>query len=132
MFNPNRFKTAPLSSWQYPFRLMFSQERGRVNVHYDVSGKHSSWDIPSGCRTPKDWDVLIEGYYLAVSSKGTLNVDDGTVDAPNLITSACGEDDRTLYHCFIAAFQDYFHVHGRHHPKLHASWYEVVNNFVVM
>lgn len=131
MFNPSTFKLAPLPSWQYSYRLMFSQERGKVNVPFETCVEHAYWGIPQGSKTPKDWDLIIEGYYLAVSSKGRLNVDDGTVDVPNLITSATGEDGRTLYHCFIAAFQDYAHVHGRQHEKLHPSWYEVVANFVV-
>lgn len=130
MFNPNRFKTAPLSAWQYPFRLMFSQEYGRVNVRYDVSGEHSHWGIPSGCRTPEDWDVIIEGFCLAVSDRGILNVEAGTKDAFDLVSSACEEDDRSLYDCFMIALQHYQFEHNKHHPKLHPSWYDIVNNFV--
>lgn len=130
MFNPTTFKLAPLPSWQYPFRLMFSREHGQVNIPYEIGGKFGHWCIPQGSKLPEDWDVIIEGFYLAVSDRGILNVEAGTKDAFNIVSSACEEDDRSLYDCFMIALQHYQFEHNKHHPKLHPSWYDIVNNFV--
>ena len=120
------------TKWQVAYQVMFSQPKDAVSFDYDSDS--SFRQLPLGCDNPKDWDGILKGdgirIRLAVSPGGRLNLDDGTEENPNIVTPAIGEDTRGLRDCFILALREWWVIAGEHHPKLHSSWYEMVETFV--
>jgi len=115
--------TAPKeASWQSHYNMLFASDRNRVtcNLMFKTDDYRL---VPFGCRDPKDWDVIIPGFYLAVGVGGVLNVDSGTPDDPMIETSAMREDTRTLMDCFRHTLSDYYYTHKEHYSKVHPSWH---------
>lgn len=115
--------TAPKPlSWQSYYNHLLSTNRDEVtcNIMFDNDDYRL---VPWGAAAPKDWDVIIPGYWLAVSISGILNVDSGGPSCPNIETSAIDEEKRTLKDCVRFALRDYYYTHNAHYPKVHPSWY---------
>ena len=121
-----KFTTPKQASWQSYYNHLFSTNRDKVtcNIMFKTDDYRL---VPWGAADPKDWDVIIPGFCLAVGVGGVLNVDSGTPDDPKIETSAMREDTRTLMDCFKYALRDYYYINGNtHYPKIHPSWHEWV------
>ena len=123
VFNPKKFAVKK-GSWQAPYRILFGDVKGRVNLQFGLSKRK----VPFEARKPTNGDVLFERYKLMVS--GTGNYLDVCIDGElEPITPAIGWEERTLMDCWRVALADYYMEHDAHWPNLHASWYEWVETY---
>lgn len=127
-FDPASFTVAPLPSWQGMCRMIFSREPGVVNWGYELGDPRNLFD---GCREPKDWDKVFDGYYLGVAGDQALAVD--VTDTVEVIGDVYFPNKANVYltlmGCFAFALHEYWVVNEVHHPKLHAGWHEAIETF---
>jgi hypothetical protein len=110
-------------------RMIFSRAPGEVNWGYELGDPRNLFD---GCREPKDWDKILDGYYLGVASDQHLSVD--VTDTAEVIGDLYSPNKAdvylTLMGCFAFALHEYWIMNEQtHHPKLHAGWYETIEAF---
>lgn len=118
---PKKF-TVKRNKWQTPYRMMFSDVRGRVNIQFGLNQRK----VPCGTDGPKDGDRIFGNYGVAWKTYG---VDVFRIDESELISPAIGNETRTLMDCWRIALADYYMEHDVHWSNLHASWYEWVETY---
>jgi hypothetical protein len=106
---------------------VLGQAKGRVNWHYELGDPRN---LIEGAREPKDWDALLPGYFLALNGAGNVAVD--VTDTKEVVGDVFEPNDGrklTFMGAFAFALYDWFTCKGEHYPKLHADWYEDIENF---
>jgi hypothetical protein len=119
---PKKFTAKRTKTWQYDYKLLFSKERGTVNIQFGLSQRK----VPFGTDAPKDGDLIFDNYGLCWKKFG---IDVFRKDELELISPAIGNESRTLMDCWRIALADYYMEHDAHWPELHPSWYEWVETY---